>query len=255
MSEIRAFADFAVELAHLSGDLIAGYFRKPIDVERKADASPVTIADREAERVLRERIEARFPDHGIIGEEFGNARDGASHVWVLDPIDGTKSFVGGVPLFGTLIALVRDGEPIVGVIHQPILGQLALGTPEGTTLNGEPCRVRPCSSIADATLLVTDREDVGRYQDRARFDALAERARLVRTWGDCYGYFLVATGFADLMCDPIMSPWDIMAVVPVVRGAGGVVTDWHGGDPAKGESLLAAGSAALHAEVLELLRA
>ncbi|MBZ0253162.1 MAG: histidinol-phosphatase [Candidatus Methylomirabilis sp.] len=250
---MKEFADFALDLARASGELIRGYYRRPIGVESKADASPVTEADREAERLMRAMIEKRYPDHGVLGEEFGSLRPEADRVWVLDPIDGTKSFIAGVPLFATLIALVERGEPVLGIIHQPILGQLLLGTPEGTTLDGEPCRVRRCARVEDATLLTTDILDVERHQDWARFHALARRVKLLRGWGDAYGYFLVATGYADAMCDPVMNPWDIMALVPVIRGAGGKITDWRGGDPARGASIVATGGEPLHGEVIRAL--
>ena len=245
--------DFATELAEASGRAIAGMFRHPdLAVETKADDSPVTEADRYAEALLRDRILARFPDHGIIGEEFGTVNAEAEFVWVLDPIDGTKSFVAGVPLFGTLIALLRAGEPILGVIHQPITRELVIGTGSGTTLNGEAVWVREGRSLSEATLLTTDFGAVGRHWDAAPFETLCARAALCRGWGDCYGYLMVASGRADVMLDPIMHAWDIAALVPVVRGAGGVITTWEGDNPMGGTSTVAA-APALHREVMEIL--
>ena len=245
--------DFATELAEASGRAITGMFRHPdLAVETKADESPVTEADRYAEALLRDRILARFPDHGIVGEEFGTVNGEAEYVWVLDPIDGTKSFVAGVPLFGTLIALLRGGEPILGVIHQPISGELVIGTASGTTLNGEAVRVREGRSLSEAMLLATDFGAVGRHWDPAPFETLCARAALCRGWGDCYGYLMVASGRADVMLDPIMHAWDIAALVPVVRGAGGVITTWEGDDPMGGTSTVAA-APALHREVMEIL--
>lgn len=246
------FQSFAVEMARRSGEFILEHFRTDLAVETKADATPVTVADRGAELLMREMIQRRFPDHGVRGEEYPPYQEDARHVWVLDPIDGTKSFVAGVPLFGTLIALLEDGQPILGVIHQPVLGQLLVGDGARATLNGRPARVRPRARIEDAVLLTTDFFDIGRHQDGAAFERLARRARLVRTWGDCYGYALLATGHADVMCDPVMAPWDILALIPVVRGAGGVITDWQGGDPVTAKSIVAAGPA-LHAAVVEAL--
>ena len=244
---------FAAELAEQSGRAIAGMFRHPdLAVESKTDASPVTVADRYAETLLRDRILERFPDHGIVGEEFGPHNDDAEYIWVLDPIDGTISFVAGVPLFGTLIGLLHAGEPILGVIHQPITRELVIGTPSGTTFNGERVTVREDRTLSEATLLTTDPGAVGRHRDQAGFEALWSRTALYRGWGDAYGYLMVATGRADIMLDPIMHPWDIAALVPVIRGAGGVITTWEGGDPIGGSSTVAA-APGLHGEVLELL--
>jgi len=249
-----ALKAFVRELAEESGALIRRYFRSPaLAVETKADQTPVTDADRGAEELLRRRILARFPDHGIMAEEFGSERLDAEYVWVLDPIDGTKSFVSGVPLFGTLIGLLHRGEPILGAIHQPILGELCLGDGTTTTLNGRPVRVRTTARLADAVVLTSDPATPAHYQNGAAWDRLVATARWVRTWGDCYGYLLVATGQADVMADPVMSPWDLLPLIPVVRGAGGVITDWKGDDAVRGTSSVAA-NPTLHAEVLACLR-
>ena len=243
-----------VELAELSGDFIRPLFAQPgLAVETKADQSPVTAADRGAEELMRAQIAKKFPTHGIIGEEFGPDRDDAEFVWVLDPIDGTKSFITGVPLWGTLIALLHRGQPVLGCIQQPVLRQLLLGDGATTTLNGRPVRCRATTRIEDATLLYSDPLTAAKYQNGGAFDALARRAKLVRTWGDCYGYFLVASGQADAMVDPIMNPWDIAALVPVIRGAGGVITDWRGGSAYPAESTVAAATPALHAAVIAAL--
>lgn len=245
--------EFVAELAHVSGEAIAGMFqRDDLQVDIKDDASPVTAADRYAETLLRDRIRARFPEHGILGEELGSENEDAEYVWVLDPIDGTISFVAGVALFGTLIALLKDGEPILGVIHQPITKELVIGTASGTTFNGRPVRVREGRGLDQATLLSTDPVDIERRKDGVRFRSLRDRVGLYRGWGDCYGYLLLATGRADIMCDPLMNAWDVLPLVPVVRGAGGVITTWEGGDPVRGDSALAA-APGLHAEVLEIL--
>jgi histidinol phosphatase-like enzyme (inositol monophosphatase family) len=245
---------FMIELARASGEYIRPLFRQPgVTVETKADASPVTVADRGAEELMRERIAKRFPTHGIIGEEFGAERETAEFVWVLDPVDGTKAFVTGVPLWGTLIALLHEGQPVLGCIHQPVLEQLMIGDGRETLLNDRAVRCRPTRRLADATLLISDLLDPARYQPRSRFDTLLSRARLVRTWGDCYGYLLVASGWADICLDPIMNLWDIAAVVPVIQGAGGTITDWRGGPPYPAQSTIAAATPKLHAEVVETL--
>lgn len=251
--DLSPFRPFLTDLALQSGDFLRAQAANPaLAVETKSDDSPVTAADRGAETLLRDLIARRFPDHGIIGEEFGNVNETADFVWVLDPIDGTKSFITGVPLWGTLIALLHQGRPVLGAIHQPVLRQLMIGDGTTTTLNGTPVRVRPCARLEDATLLTSDPLNPAKYQNGAAWDALAARARLVRTWGDCYGYLLLASGRADIMCDPVMNPWDIQALVPIIRGAGGVITDWRGGDPVKGDSIVAAGPG-VHADVLRSL--
>ncbi len=251
---LDSYRTFLIELAERSGDFIRPYFANPeLTVEIKSDDSPVTLADRGAEQLLRELIAKKFPDHGIVGEEFGNERADAEWVWVLDPIDGTKSFMSAVPLFGTLIALMYRGQPVLGAIHQPILRQLMIGDGTTTTLNGRAVRIRTSTTaIETATLLTSDPLNPAKYRDGAAYDALQKRARLVRTWGDCYGYLLLAGGWADIMVDPIMNPWDIQALIPIVRGAGGVITDWSGGDPVKADSIVAA-SPQLHAEVIAAL--
>lgn len=241
------------ELAVESGNFISPLFADAsLPVELKDDASPVTAADRGAEQLMRAHINKTFPEHGIIGEEFGNERSDAEWVWVLDPIDGTKSFITGVPLWGTLIALLHRGLPVLGAIHQPILGQLMIGDGNTTTLNGRPVRMRPCTRLGDATILTSDPLNPARYQNGAGYDALIGRARLVRTWGDCYGYLLLAAGRADVSLDPIMNPWDIAALVPILRGAGGTITDWRGEAPYPASSTVAS-SPGLHTEVIRVL--
>ena len=245
---------FLTELAVQSGEFIRPHYgRLDLAVETKSDASPVTLADRGAEELMRGLIAKKFPAHGIIGEEFGSDRPDAEFVWVLDPIDGTKSFITGVPLWGTLIALLHHGQPVLGAIHQPVLGQLMLGDGTATTLNGRPVRCRATTRIADSTVLTSDPLNPAKYQNGAAYEALTRRAKLVRTWGDCYGYLLVASGWADVCLDPIMNPWDIAALVPILRGAGGTITDWHGSAPYPAESTLASATPELHAEVLRAL--
>ena len=252
--DLTPYRAFMVMLAEESGEFIRPLFGSPgLAVETKADASPVTAADRGAEELMRARIAKKFPAHGIIGEEFGSERADAEFVWVLDPIDGTKSFVSGVPLWGTLIALLHRGQPVLGCIHQPVLNQLMIGDGATTTLNGRTVRTRPCARIEDATLLTSDPLNPAKYQNGAAFDALARRAKLVRTWGDCYGYLLVASGQADAMLDPIMNPWDIAALVPVIRGAGGVISDWPGGTAYPADSIIAAATSTLHAQIIAAL--
>jgi myo-inositol-1(or 4)-monophosphatase len=245
---------FMIELAELSGDFIRPYFATPdLAVELKADKSPVTLADRGAEELMGKMIKAKFPSHGIIGEEFGSDRPDAEYVWVLDPIDGTKSFISGVPLFGTLIALLHEGLPVLGCIHQPILGQMVVGDGKSCTLNGRPARARNILRIEDATLLTSDPVVIANNPAARGYPPLMEKAKLARMWGDCYGYLLIATGSADVMYDPLMNPWDIAALVPVIRGAGGVITDSRGGAPYPAKSTVAAATKELHALVIAAL--
>ena len=244
---------FLLELAAASGDFIRPFFASPdLAVEIKSDQTPVTAADRGAEELMRRMIRARYPSHGILGEEFGPERTEAEFVWVLDPVDGTRAFAAGCPLFGTLIALLHHGQPVLGAIHQPILNQLLVGDGARATLNGRPLRIRGAARLEEATLLCSDVLSPAQYQNGPAFDALGRRVKLLRTWGDCYGYLLLTTGGADIMCDPIMNPWDIAALIPVIRGAGGVITDWQGRDPVNASSIVAA-APVLHAQVIAAL--
>lgn len=249
---MREFLEFSQALAQASGAVIMRHFRSDIAVETKADASPVTIADRQAEEVMRELIMKAYPEHGILGEEFGEHQPDAEYQWVLDPIDGTKSFVSGTFLFGTLIGLMKDGQPLVGAIHHPATGHLLLGDGAKSWLNGAPARVRQTEHLRDAVLCYTDFIDVGKYQNGIAFQQLMGKTRFNRTWGDCHGYFLLATGYADIMLDPIMHLWDIVALIPVIEGAGGVITNWHGGDPLGGDGIIAS-NGILHPQVLRAL--
>ena len=249
---MQEFVDFARQLAYASGDVIMPYFRSGIAVESKADQSPVTIADKRGEEVMREMIIREYPAHGILGEEFGEHNPGAEYQWVLDPIDGTKSFVSGTFLFGTLIGLLHKGQPIVGAIHHPATAHLLLGDGKEARINGQPARVRQTSQLGEAVLCYTDYLDAGKHQDGAAFLRLMRATKYDRSWGDCHGYFLVATGYADIMVDPVMHLWDIVALVPVIRGAGGVITSWTGGDPLQGNGMIAA-NPALHGQVVGLL--
>jgi histidinol phosphatase-like enzyme (inositol monophosphatase family) len=245
---------FMIELAELSGDLIRPYFgSSDLKVELKADQSLVTAADTGAEELMRGLIRDKFPSHGVVGEEGGIENPDAEFVWVLDPIDGTESFASAVPLFGTLIALLHEGQPVLGCVHQPILRQLLIGDNRTALLNGKPVRTRSVKQIEDATLLTSDPAAVNRRPDCRGFASLMNRARLVRTWGDCYGYLLVATGHADVMFDPVMNLWDIAALVPVIRGAGGVITDAKGGPAYPATSTVSSANADIHRMVIDAL--
>jgi histidinol phosphatase-like enzyme (inositol monophosphatase family) len=231
MTEPVAAAHLALAeaLADAARAVIRGYFRQKLVVDDKSDRSPVTIADREAEATMRRLIEARFPDHGILGEEHGSVRAEAEYLWVLDPIDGTKSFISGIPLFGTLIALLHRGRPVLGVIDQPILGERWLGaTNRPTTLNGAPVHARPCLSLATATLFSTAPDSMFASVEAEGFARLRRAVKLLRTGADCYAYAQLASGFIDLVVEGQLKSYDYCALVPVIEGAGGVITDWQG---------------------------
>ncbi len=252
---LQPYKDFLVELAAGTGDIIRRHWDDDaLATERKADDSPVTAADREAEQYIRAQVADKFPGHGVIGEEFPDADTDAEFVWVVDPIDGTKSFITHVPLFGTMVALLHNGQPVLSMIHQPILWELLIGDNETTTLNGKPVRVRECNSLAEATLLCSDPNYFAPDSLKPEAEKLRRACRLTRTWGDCYGYLLLATGRADIMFDPDMEKWDLLPLIPVVRGAGGVITGWDGSDPTQGRSSLASVSPVLHEQVLRLLQ-
>jgi histidinol-phosphatase len=246
--------EFAVDVAWRAGRMTLAHFQTGIEPELKSDQSFVTIADRESERVARELIELRFPHDGILGEEFGEVRTTARRRWVLDPIDGTNSFVRGVPLFGVLIGVEEAGEATVGVLHFPALNETVYAAAGvGCWWNGRRALVSDRSTLDDAVALTSDSETIERHGRSSGWNRLRSRARLTRTWGDCYGYALVATGRAEIMVDASVSPWDTTAVRPVIEEAGGVFTDWDGtASHTSGHAI--ATNAALANEVRTLLR-
>ncbi len=221
-------------------------------MELKGDLSPVTIADRQAEEKMRTMIMQQFPEHGILGEELGTYQPDAEFLWVLDPIDGTKSFICGVPLFGTLVALLRHNQPILGAMHLPMFDTLLIGDNKRTIINGRAVQLRPCSRLSEAVLLCTDYQNICKYQQEGPFRDLISKVKMFRTWGDCYGYYLLAAGQADIMVDAVMAPWDSLPLIPIIRGAGGVITDYQGNNPVEGKSIIAA-NASLHPTVISIL--
>lgn len=251
---MQNYLSFACYLAEKSAKIIMPWFNKTnLKVETKSDSSPVTIADKEAENFMRETIQKTYPEHGIIGEEFGNTNENAPYSWVLDPIDGTQSFICGVPLFGTLIALLENKKPVIGIINLPALNELYVGYAGGkTTLNGKEISVRQTASLTDAVLVCTDHLSVAKYKNEKAFLDLAKQVRLYRNWGDCYMYTLLARGNVDIVVDPVMNPWDIQALIPVINGAGGVITDYEGRPPEQGKSIVAA-VPELHTQVIQTL--
>lgn len=252
MSELEELKRFSKLLADESQKIILSYFRTPLNIETKKDFSPVTIADKKAEGIMRSLILKEYPAHGILGEEYGEQNPEAEYKWILDPIDGTKSFICGTPLFGTLIALLKNSEPILGVINLPALNQYLIGDNSSTVLNGEAISVRDCKPIEDAVLLASDQLSFEKYRSQQGFERLIRKVKLYRMWGDCYGYYLLSSGYADIVIDPIMSKWDLAALIPIVRGAGGKITDYYGNDPLNGNSIVATGGK-IHQDVIEIL--
>jgi len=249
-TEVRELLAFAVQLATAAGDHTLRYYGHRVDHAPKSDGSPVTIVDREAETLVRERIAGRYPEHGVLGEEFGETNPGARVRWILDPIDGTRSFMRGVPLYGVLIGVEVDGVPAVGVAHFPPLREtVAAGLRQGCTWNGKPCRVSPVQRLEEALVLTTDLRAVS---GEPGWTALQARAGTVRGWGDCYGHALVATGRAEVMVDPLMHPWDSAPFLPIVTEAGGRFTTRDGVETIHGTSAVST-NGALHGQVLELL--
>lgn len=255
MFDLTQALAFANRSADEAGRLARRHFRQRIDVEHKADDSPVTIADRDIEAMLRARILEVFPDHGIYGEEHGVENLDSAHVWVVDPIDGTKSFVTGHPLFGGLMALLENGTPCLGQIDMPVTGERWCGIAgTRTTLNGKPVRTSGCTDLSQAFAYTTD-PMLFTGKDAAVFEMLHERTRLLRFGGDCYNYALLASGHCDLVLECGLEPYDYLPVVQVIRGAGGVVSDWHGHEltfQSKGE-VLASATPELHAQMLAQL--
>lgn len=221
----------AIEIAKKGGDHTLNYFNKSFVVERKSDDSPVTVADREVETVMREEIIAQFPEHGIVGEEHDDHNTESRVQWVLDPIDGTKSFIHGVPLYTTLIGVVVEDEPVIGIIYAPVLDELCdAARDKGARLNGKPCSVRSCDDLSEASFMSTDVYTAAEFGYGNAFDILIQKTRIHRTWGDAYGHMLVATGRADLMFDPVLNIWDAAPLLTVLQESGGVFCDTDGNE-------------------------
>lgn len=219
--------DLAIEAAYLGGKRTLAYFNTELEVETKSDNTPVTRADRECEELIRARIARTYPDHAVIGEEHGEKKGSAPIRWIIDPIDGTKSFVHGVPMYAVLIGVEVEGKPSVGAIYLPPLDQMvAAATGLGCRSNGRVVRTSDVSELKDATLLTTSVATCMRRSDA--YERLADQVKLVRTWGDAYGYVMVATGKAEMMLDPGICPWDCAAIMPVMEEAGGHFSTWQG---------------------------
>jgi myo-inositol-1(or 4)-monophosphatase len=254
------FESFVRDLARVSGEAILPFFRSSIGVENKAGKGafdPVTEGDRAGEAAMRRMIRQTFPAHGIIGEEHGTENAEAEHVWVLDPIDGTRAFIAGIPLWGTLIGLARHGRPVFGMMHQPFIREKFWGDGAAARYEGpageRALRTRPCETLSAATIMTTspklfDAETIGRYQ------TVEAACRTYRYGADCYAYCMLAAGHVDLVVEAGLKPYDILALVPIIEGAGGIVTTWDGGSAAGGGRIVAAGDRRIHAEALKLLQ-
>jgi len=253
------FAAFVDELATASGEAILPFFRTSLGVEDKGSAAgfdPVTAADRAAESTMRALITRTFPEHGIVGEEYGNENTEAEFVWVLDPIDGTKSFITGMPAWGSLIALTRNGAPVFGMMHQPFIGERFAGDGGAAQYRGpageRALHVRPCAALADAMLFTTTPRLMNEA-DRAAFGRVEAAVKLSRYGGDCYAYCMLAAGHVDLVIETGLKPHDVVALIPIIEGAGGVVTSWEGGSAVKGGRVIAAGDRRVHAAAMKVL--
>ncbi len=253
------FSVFINRLATTSGETILPFFRTSLLVEDKSASQsfdPVTEADRAAEAVMRRLIKGNFPQHGIVGEEFGNEREDAEFVWVLDPIDGTKSFIAGFPIWGTLIALLHKGTPVYGMMHQPFIGERFSGDNGSANYRGpsgeRKLAVRRCASLTEATSYTTSPQLMN-AADRTAFGRVEQTVRLTRYGGDCYSYCMLAAGHLDLVIETELKPYDIAALIPIITGAGGVVTNWEGAPAQNGGRIIAAGDPRVHAAALKLL--
>jgi histidinol phosphatase-like enzyme (inositol monophosphatase family) len=246
------FLEAVTDAARVAGSAALGYATS-FHVENKPDGSPVTNADRAAERQVRDWIERRFPEHGIVGEELGAVREGATYRWLVDPIDGTQSFVHGVPLWGTLIGVLRGNEPIAGAIFCPAVDELmCAASGAGCWLNGAAARVSPVQRLSEGLVLTTDERFTHTPSRATLWRRLAAQARMARGWGDCYGFLLVAAGRAEAMVNDTFREWDAAALYPCIREAGGVIADWNGREDVFGDGAIAT-NAAISDEVRRVL--
>lgn len=251
----RSLLEFAIDAAWQAGRLTLGYFQMGIPADRKSDNTPVTAADRQAEQMLRELIARAWPDHGVIGEEFGAQPGPSGLTWILDPIDGTKSFVHGVPLYANLVALVDAHGPLVGIANFPALGEMVYAARgEGCYWNGRRTHVSTVATLRDAVLLTSELDGFAPRGKDAAWQRLIAATAIQRTWGDAYGYALVATGRAEIMVDPAMEVWDCAPLQVILEEAGGAFTDWRGTPTIHGREAIAT-NGLLHQAVLDLVRA
>lgn len=253
------FAAFVDKLAAVAGEAILPFFRTALAVENKklkGAFDPVTAADRAAETAMRALIRKHFPAHGIVGEEFDDVKSDAPYTWVLDPIDGTKSFIAGMPVWGTLIGLCKDDAPVYGMMAQPYIGERFTGDGASAKYRGpageRKLLARPCAALEEALLFATS-PHLFSEEERRRFESVEENVRLSRFGGDCYAYCMIAAGYIDLVIEAGLDAYDIVPLIPIIEGAGGVVTNWQGENAASGGRIIAAGDKRVHQAALELL--
>lgn len=252
-AERDLYFNAVADLVREAGNRALSYYGTKVTVEEKDNGTPVTIADRRAEQLARDWLEKRFPDDGVVGEELGMVRPDSRRRWFIDPIDATKSFVRGVPLWGTLVGVVEGDEVIAGAAYYPGVNELLVAAPgKGCWWNGRQSYVSPCDSLDRALVVTTDDRFAERPERREHWNALAGRAGISRTWGDCFGYLLVATGRAEVMIDDVVAPWDAVAFYPIITEAGGVFTAWNGDRTAFGADVIAT-NGALDRVVREIL--
>ena len=259
-SELNSFLEFIHELADQAGEAILPFFRAQPEVANKkpgVDFDPVTQADRAAENTIRAAIKKRYPSHGIFGEEYGTVRGDGQHLWVIDPIDGTRGFISGLPTWGTLIGLQVAGRMEIGLMNQPYIGERYVGSRFAVTLTDrfgtQPLQVRKCGDLSEAVLCATHPDMFATARERARFEAVAAVAQLTRYGTDCYGYCAMAAGHLDLVVEAGLAPYDILPLIPIVEAAGGIITDWEGKTVETASCVVAAGDARVHDAALKLL--
>ncbi|WP_321392699.1 histidinol-phosphatase [Emcibacter sp.] len=260
--EIKEYVDFLQILGNAAAEITLKSFRAPLEVSNKgrklqSDFDPVTRADRDAEEVIRRLIHEKYPAHNLIGEEHGhdNFSESTDSInWIIDPIDGTRSFIAGIPLWGTLVAVNDGTKPVIGMMDQPYLKERYIGSPLGSTLNGAPIRCRACPDVSLATLSTTDPVQLfATDEDRKAFERVAKKANMVRNGYDCYAYMMVASGHMDVVIESGLESYDIQPLIPIIENAGGVVTSWDGSPANLGGQVVACGDRALHKQVLDIL--
>ncbi|MSP42631.1 MAG: histidinol-phosphatase [Alphaproteobacteria bacterium] len=261
-AELRALIEFAGTLADAARAVILPHFRAPLDVANKKNDGrfdPVTVADREAEQIIRSRIMEEYPAHGILGEEFGSIPGSSGLTWCIDPIDGTRAFIMGVPQWGVLIGLHDGAAPVLGVMDQPFTGERFTGSRLGASVSrggkSIALRTRACPYLADAVLTTTHPGAFGKKSEHDAYLRVAAQVRMHRYGGDCYSYAMLAHGLIDLVIETALQPYDIQALIPIIQAAGGVITNWRGGPADQGGQVIAAGDARMHVAALELLKA
>lgn len=256
---LKPYTDFMHELANAAAGVSLKYFKKHIPVDNKGSKlgtrfDPVTIADKNTENAIRELIRTRFPDHNIMGEEQLDEKKDSDYTWIIDPIDGTRAYITGVPTWGTLIALQHNGKTIVGMLDQPYLKERYIGTASGTIFNGKSINTRPCETIFNATISTTDPLQLfNNDEEQDKFFRVAAGAKIMRNGYDCYAYAMVAAGFMDVVIESGLEPYDIQAIIPIIEGAGGIITNWQGQPITAGGQVVACGDKRLHQQVIGLL--